>query len=141
LPSTIPTTAGGTSTFFSSYGQSFNVGISAMPRSRIILGNVRSQGRRSISDGKVWARMSTPPSMATRAPALFDGWAMTNLPRACAAPTAAWTSSSGITTIELRVAHEPVKSFTPSAPASTTASTIDTVADALVSSGRRAGRM
>jgi hypothetical protein len=83
--------------------------------------------------------MSTPPSMATRAPALFEGWAMTNLPRRCAASVAARTRSTRITMIDWRDAQDPVNSLIPSAPRSRTVSTIAAVMAGFVASGRRAG--
>jgi hypothetical protein len=85
--------------------------------------------------------MSTPPSIAARAPALLPGCAITNRPRRCATSVAARTISTGITTIVVGAADEPVKSLIPSAPRSSVASAIAATAETLVASGSRAGRM
>ena len=116
------------------------VGISAIPRSRISGTSARSQGRPSSSEGNVWARMSTPPSMAARAPALLEGCAKTSLWRACAADAALFTMSSGMTTIASRRAQDPVKSFTTSAPASRLRPTMAAASAADAGSGSREGR-
>jgi hypothetical protein len=51
--------------------------------------------------------MSTPPSIAARAPALLDGWAITICSAGVAAAVAARTMSTGITTMASRRAHDP----------------------------------
>jgi hypothetical protein len=85
--------------------------------------------------------MSTPRSMAARAPALFDGCAKTSAPRRWAASVAARTISTGMTTMASGRAHEPVKSLTTSTPRSSAVVTSAVASTGLASSGRRAGAM
>ena len=103
-------------------------------------GSARSHGVPSSEVGNVCASTSTPASIATRAPGLFEGCANTSLPRRWPASAAAFATSSGIRTIERGVAQDPVKSLTMSAPPASSFST-RAASSGRASSGTLAGRM